>query len=390
MASEDLPDLKERTAGQWWFNDEDHVRLSVSEIRAAGEAILRRIGASEDEAEYLFRIYLDKALQGDHARGLLDFPLRVRQVTEKKNPIHPVVKILRETASTALVDCETEPLGNWHNTLFHRAAMNIAIEKARATGIGWVSLRSSLLVLRTQMYQAIDANMIGIGMTQTYPLVAPFGGFTPMLGNAPIAFGIPAGTHDPVIVDMSCTQTSSSGVHIAADHKIQVPPGFILDERGNPTTDPATYAAPGHETHEKQKARGTLTALGNSHKGYALVFAVGLLTAILTETNFPWEAKDISIGSPTDGSRFGAILMAVDPSSFGSVDAIRARVDEFIDALKASGTREGVPEILYPGEKSQRLQRERRAADIFELPRSHYENFCRLAAELGVTVAAQR
>jgi LDH2 family malate/lactate/ureidoglycolate dehydrogenase len=75
---------------------------------------------------------------------------------------------------------------------------------------------------------------------------------------------------------------------------------------------------------------------------------------------------------------------------FGSPDVIRARVDEFIDAIKASGTRDGVAEILYPGEKSQRLQQQRRKGDLFELPRSHYENFCALAREHDVAVPSCR
>jgi LDH2 family malate/lactate/ureidoglycolate dehydrogenase len=379
-------DLSERTAGQWWYNDEEHVEVPVGAVRIAGQEILRRIGADADEAEYLFEIYLNKAVQGDHARGLLDFPFSVRRITENGQSLRPQVKVIRETASTALLDCETPPLNTWHNTLFHRAAMDVAIEKARATGIGWVSLRSSLLVIGAQMRQAIDANLVGIGMTQSYPLVAPLGGFLPMLGNAPIAFGVPAGNHDPVIVDMSCTQTSSSGVHIAAKHGIEVPAGCILDEFGNPTTDPASYLPTGYETHERQKARGTLAVLGNSHKGYALVFVIGLLSAVLTDTNFPWEAGEISIGAPQDGSRFGSILIAVDPAAFGSLDFIRARVDEFIEAVKASGTREGVPEILYPGEKSQRLQRERNQANVFAMPKSQFESFRALAREHGITL----
>jgi len=378
--------LEERTSGQWWSDNEEHIPVAVSAVRNAGEEILRQIGATPDEAAYLFDIYLNKAIQGDHGRGMLDIPFSVRLITKSGQQFRPKSRIVRESASTALIDCETPTHNKWHNILFHREAMNIAIEKARATGIGWVSLRSSLLVISAQMKQAIDAGMIGIGLTQTYPLVAPFGGFTPMLGNAPIAFGVPAGKRDPVIIDMSCTQTSSSGVHVAAKHNTPVPEGFILDEKGYPTTDASTYAAKGHETHEKQKARGTLAVLGNSHKGYALVFIVSLLTSIMTDTSFPWEATSISMGSPQDGKRFGSILIAVDPSYFGSLDHIRERVDEYIDALKACGTREGVAEILYPGEKSQRLQRQRKEADTFLLPKSQYAALCDLAKEHGITL----
>jgi LDH2 family malate/lactate/ureidoglycolate dehydrogenase len=384
-------DLDERTSGQWWFTDEEMVRAPVASTRRAGEEILRKIGATDDEAAYLFDIFLNKALQGDHGRGLADFPFNVRRIAVDGAPLRPEVRIVRESPATAVVDSDTPPNNWWHNILLHRAAMDIAIDKARATGVGWVGLRSSLLVLTAQMKQAIDAGMLGLAITQTYPLVAPFGGYRPMLGNAPIAFGIPAGEHDPVILDMSLTQTSSTGVHVAAMHGIPVPEGCILDEHGNPTTDASTYARKEHGWHEKQQARGTLTPLGSSHKGYGMVFVVGLLSALMSDTSYPWDATAVSMGMPENGdTRYGSVLAAVDIGCFGSVDVFRSRVDEFIDVVKASGRREGVAEILYPGEKSQRLQRERSTADVFAVPSTHYEKFTALAAEYGVDLSPTR
>jgi L-2-hydroxycarboxylate dehydrogenase (NAD+) len=378
-------DLEERTAGQWWYNKEELIPVSVRRTQDAGRQILREIGATDEEAVYLFDIFLNKAIQGDHGRGLADFPYNVRRIRDDGAPLRPVVKVLRQSASTALVDCETPPNNWWHNILLHRAAMDIAIEKATATGIGWSSVRSSLLVLTAQMKQAIDAQMLGMGLTQTYPLVAPFGGMTPLLGNAPLAVGIPAGTHDPVILDMSLTQTSSTGVHVAAMQGIPVPEGCILDENGNPTTDASTYARKEHGWHEKQQARGTLTALGNSHKGYALVFVIGLLSAVLSDTSDPWDATEVSMGMPQNkGVRYGSVLVAVDPSCFIPVDELRGRVDHFIDVVKSSPTRAGVAEILYPGEKSQRLQRQRKEADRFAVPRTYYERFVELAREFAI------
>jgi LDH2 family malate/lactate/ureidoglycolate dehydrogenase len=230
---------------------------------------------------------------------------------------------------------------------------------------------------------ATDVGMIGMGMTQSYPTVAPFGGRQPLLGNAPIAFGIPGDEHDPVILDLSLTQTSSSGVKLAAQQGRPVAEGFILDADGQPTTDASAYPASGFTGHDRQLSRGSLTALGNSHKGYGLVFVVGLLTTVLADASAPWEVGDVVRGVPSDESRYGALFIAIDPARF-SDDLLGPRVDDFIDAVKSSPPRDGVEEILYPGERSQQLRRRREEADAFAMPASHYAGLRDFAAELGL------
>ena len=79
--------------------------------------------------------------------------------------------------------------------------------------------------------------------------------------------------------------------------------------------------------------------------------------------------------------------MALDPAAFLSPGDFRARVDAFIDALKASPTKAGVDEILYPGELSQRLKRERKAAGKFLLLETHYHELLKLGEELGLSEA---
>ena len=59
-------------------------------------------------------------------------------------------------------------------------------------------------------------------------------------------------------------------------------------------------------------------------------------------------------------------------------------MDAFIDRVKAHPRRAGVDEILYPGEKSQRLRREREKAGVFAIPESHYKVLCEAADEFGV------
>jgi LDH2 family malate/lactate/ureidoglycolate dehydrogenase len=145
------------------------------------------------------------------------------------------------------------------------------------------------------------------------------------------------------------------------------------------------FPAPGHLTHDSQKSRGTLLPVGNSHKTYGLIFIVSLLTAVLADSNAPWDVGSIVSGRPADASEhYGSTYMAIDPSAFLPLDEFHRRVDAFIDGLRASPTREGVNEILYPGEQSQRLKRERIQEGSFLLPASHHQLLTDLAKEVGL------
>jgi LDH2 family malate/lactate/ureidoglycolate dehydrogenase len=266
----------------------------------------------------------------------------------------------------------------------------LAIAKARQTGIAWVSVRVAAGSLSKYIQRAVEAGMVGMALTETYPTVAPHGGYVALLGNAPIAFGIPAGEHDPVILDMSLTQSSASGVVLAAAQGQPAPPGCVLDEEGNPTTDasmfprptndPTTFLGPG------QSVRGSLTPLGGSHKAYALIFVVGLLTTILADADAPWAAGQIARGQPVDDTRYyGSTFMALDLSTFGPLEKLRKHTDAFIDAVIASPTLPGVEEILYPGELSQRIRRQRQEAGSFLIPVHHYQDLLEIARTLDLT-----
>jgi len=377
----DKGDLTERTRGQWWQSNEEMVQVSYPRVEGMGLSALKMAGAGEEDSAFLLSVSLGKAVQGDHARGIEGLAHSVRAAMAGMTDLAPEIQVLRETASTALVDAD--PRAN--STLVCARAMDIAIDKAKSTGIGWVSVRYPAGILTQHLEQAVAAGMVGMVMTQSYPMVAPHGGFLPMLGNAPIGFGIPAGKHDPIIFDASLTQSSASGVKMAAAQGERVPEGFILDRDGNPSTDAADFPASGHQTHDSQLSSGTLLPLGGSHKAYGLVFIVSLLTAVLADGIAPWEAGDVLWGRPADPEeRYGSTYMAIDPAAFLDAAEFRRRVDAFIDGIKASPPKQGMDEILYPGERSQTLKRQRREAGSFLIPASHHDTLVALAEELGL------
>jgi LDH2 family malate/lactate/ureidoglycolate dehydrogenase len=214
--------------------------------------------------------------------------------------------------------------------------------------------------------------------------VAPLGGYTALLGNGPFAVGVPAGRRDPVILDMSFTQTSASGVLLAAEQGEVVPPGALLNAQGEPTTDPRDFREIDRgKSPTDARGDGTLTPLGNSHKGYAMLFLIGLLSSVLSDTAPPW---DLAPGPSRDGAVAGSLMIAIDPHAFGTADPTGA-VDAFIDTITGAPRRDGVDEILYPGLGSQRLRRARRQRGTVDLPTPQLDALVTLAADLDLTVA---
>jgi LDH2 family malate/lactate/ureidoglycolate dehydrogenase len=367
---------RDRTFGQWWDANGPYVTLSVERTRAFGIAAYEHAGAAPDDARFLIDTNLDKAIQGDHARGLVKVPGIIRAGCAGSLDFAPTIEVVREKGATAVVDGGKRAFGR----LVCRYAMTLAVDRAREHGIAIVGARATGELLTPFVSMAADAGMVGMALVQSVPTVAPLGGFRPLLGNAPMAIAVPARDHDPVILDMSFTQSSASGVLLAASQGERVPPGMLLDEHGDPTTDASAF--PDNDLIARTggiAVRGTLSPLGNSHKGYAMVFMIGLLSSVLTDTSPPW---DLAWDLPERGT-YGTVLIAIDPNALNPNNA-PAQVDAFIDEVTSAPRRNEAEPILYPGQRSQQLKRERRARDEMSVPASHLAALQDLAHELGL------
>lgn len=374
---------RERTYGQWWDWNGEFATVPIAALRALCNAAFEAGGAAADDAAFLAGNLLDKTLQGDHARGIVYLPALVRSAVRGESSLAPSVRIVRSKGATAVIDAG-EGIPSRPDDLVCAAAMRMAIERAREFGVGVVSAQSSCRVLTPIVRLAAEAGMVGVTFTQSAPSVAPLGGRGPLLGNAPTAIAIPSGDRDPIILDMSITDTSSSGVLLAARQDQEVPPGMLLDRDGEPTTaardlfDGDLEGTSGHVT-----LQGSLTPLGGGHKGYALVYTIGLLASLLTDTSPAWELA-AQVAEP---GTWGSVHLAIDVNALNPNDP-DGHVARFVDTVAGSPRRAGVDEILHPGQKSQRLRREREEAGTVDVPRPQIEALVAVADELGIEVPA--
>jgi LDH2 family malate/lactate/ureidoglycolate dehydrogenase len=238
------------------------------------------------------------------------------------------VRVIRETDGALLVDgdrgCGPGPPAD---------AMRWCVERARERrGMAVATVRDwQFLVGAPYVRLAAEAGVIGFACTKFIPLVAPPGGRTPVLGTNPFAYGLPAGRHPPVVLDVATSSVAMQKVRIAAAAGTPLPEGLIFDRDGSPTTDPAEFFS--------------LAPLGSPHaphKGFGLALLIEALSGASDEP--------------------GTFMWALDPEALQPRDEFLARMDALIDRVKASG--EGV---VLPGERGARRHAELTARGTVEL-----------------------
>lgn len=193
---------------------------------------------------------------------------------------NPRGKIIHETPSTATVDGDSG-LG----LVVAPKAMQIAIDKAKQVGTGWVSVQGSnhFGIAGYHAMLALQEDMIGICMTNASLLVAPTFSIERLLGTNPICVAIPAGEEPAFVADLATTTAANGKLEILQRKNEEAPLGWIQDKDGNPSTN----------AHEL-KTGGALLPLGGerehgSHKGYALGVVVDIFSAVLSGANYgPW------------------------------------------------------------------------------------------------------
>ena len=131
---------------------DEMVVVPIADLERVGVAAYVDVGASPDDARFLFRTNLDKAIQGDNARGLVKVPGLIAQARRGDLDVAPNIQVLRDRPGTAIVDGGTKASGR----LVSCAAMTLAIEKARSTGIAMVSWRGGSGELLTGVRPAGD------------------------------------------------------------------------------------------------------------------------------------------------------------------------------------------------------------------------------------------
>lgn len=218
-------------------------------------------------------------------------------------------------------------------------AMNLAIEKAKACGIGYVGVKNSCHFGAAGYYANLAAQngMIGLAMSNADPNMAIPNSSGVAIGNNPFSFAAPYKPDQTIFLDMALSNVAALKVVMARESGKQVPQGWLVDKDGLPTTDPSGF--PGE---------AFLLPVG-AHKGYGLAMMVELLSSVLTGGGIVSEVKSWNLDMASKNNA-GNAFIAIDVSQIMPMDLFLARVSQMVEDLKSRPKAKGADQIYLPGE----------------------------------------
>lgn len=256
------------------------------------------------QASALADLLVAADLRGHFTHGLNRLEMYVNDMVKKVCAGDATPVIIKESVSTALVDGK-----NGLGPVVGNFCMDLAIQKAKQTGVGWVCAKGSNHYGIAGWYAmtASKQGLMGMSFTNTSSLVVPTRGKKAVLGTNPIALAAPGEKGDDFVLDMATSVVSGGKVEVACVKGEDVPAGWALDRDGAPTTNAERaldgYLLPlgGDETH-------------SGYKGFGLGMMVEIFCGILTGAPYGSNIRDWTrTDRPADLSQ---CFVAVDPSFF--------------------------------------------------------------------------
>lgn len=318
---------------------------SYSDLSAFAERVFKTIGCSDADAKLATDVLLTADLRGIDSHGLARLSGYVRLWEAKRINATPKIKTIHETPSTGVVDGDAG-LG----LVVAPYAMQLAIQKAKQCGTGWVAVQNSnhFGIAGYHSMLALEHDMIGLSMTNASPLVAPTFSIERLLGTNPIAVAIPTKDQPPFVADMATTTAANGKLEILQRKNENAPVGWIQDKAGNASINP-------HEL----KDGGALIPLGSdyehgSHKGYALGSIVDIFSAVLSGANYgPWVPPFVAFLAPPNdpvGKGIGHFFGAMRIDAFRPADEFKQHMDNWIARFRKAETVAGRERVLIPGD----------------------------------------
>jgi LDH2 family malate/lactate/ureidoglycolate dehydrogenase len=351
--------------------------IPIDQLKTLYRSFAGHHGADDDEASTFAAALLRADVRGHTTQGIALLPYVDELLREGEMAFGRPLDTMRETAATALLD------GNRGvGQVVGMRAMALAIDKARAAGIGYVAVRNSSDYAMASSYvlPAVDAGLIGLSMSTGPILVAPWGGRDGWFCTNPLALGVPAGRRDPIVIDMATSAYSMGAVVRAARDGLQLDTPGVVDADGRHSDDPASVIL--DPMARESRMAGALLPAGP--KGFGWVLLVELLSALLSGER-TWENERPS-DSEERPAYYGQAFIAIDIAAFQEPEAFAASADRMIETLTSSRPAEGFERVRVHGGEAAAAERRSREEGV-PIRDEEWAMVEQLAARLGLAAS---
>lgn len=328
--------------------EDQAVYVVEASLRDVTQAVFEKMGVPAEDAALATDVLVMADMRGVDSHGVSNM-LRsyVTGYQEGRHNPRPDWKIVRERASTATIDSD-RGLG----IIVVPKAMEIAIQKAKQTGIGVVAIRNGghMGMASYHAMLALEHDMIGVTMTALGTAVLPTFGAEGRLGTNPIAVAAPAKNMHPFVLDIATSMVAANKLQLARRLGATLPAGMVADAEGTPIDT----AGPLPEGYKNIPFGGT-RELG-SHKAYGLAMVVEIMCTILS--------GGMPMSLPDAGRRATHHVAAYDIDAFTDVDEFKELMDQWLEVLEATPPAPGHERVLTPGLEEEEAEAQRRERGI--------------------------
>lgn len=333
-----------------------------------------RLGVPEQDAVTEADTLTWANLRGVDSHGVVRIPWYLENVQNGITNPTPDIQITIETPAIALIEADRA-----FGPVVTNQAADLAVEKARGVGVGWILIRNHTHQGTMGQYVERIANhdMVGLIFVCSRPNTAPFGARAAGVSNNPVGMAAPAGRHPHLILDMATSLVAMGKVLMARERGESLPVGWGLDENGNPAIDPRDLA--------------TLLPVGGP-KGSGMSLLFECMGSIMASNPLvlPVLSGELGEAKKTTGHvgrmarhNQNTVVAAIDVSRFTDVEEYKAQIDQLIDRLKELPRADGFDEILMPGEREERCYAGRIEAGI-PVPPTTIASLRKIAKDLDV------
>ena len=320
-----------------------YYKIDFKEVERFCIESFKGYGFNEEESKQITDVLLAADLSGIESHGIQRMIRYHKEITGGMVKIDAKPEVVFETPLSAVIE-GNDAMGQTLGV----NAMKMAIEKAKKSGFGMVTVRNSNHYGIAGYYakMAAEEGLIGMSMTNTEAIMVPTFGKQAMLGTNPIAFAMPA---NPVnySFDAATTVVPRGKLEVYVKRGNGLPIGWALDENGHDSNEPDRVLS-----NIINKTGGGILPLGGSgemtsgYKGYGFAMLCEIATAILsggTTSNYIYK---------TPGrSNIAQCFIALDYGMFGDKKAIEESLSKYLQEVRDSEKADGEERIYIHGEK---------------------------------------
>lgn len=361
------------------FELAEYIHVDFNELKTVCTEILKAEKFPEEKAAEIVDVLVEADARNIPSHGIARLERYIKERNAGFIDCFSEPETIFETPISAIVDGKDGP-----GQCVSKKSMELVIEKASKNMIGLISVRNSNHYGITAYYSemALKNDMMGIAMTNSYPLVVPTYGKESVLGTNPISIAIPGKTH-PFLLDMATSVITRGKLEVYNRLEKEIPDGWAIDEKGKSTESPSHVIK-----NFNERNFGGILPLGglgedfSGHKGFGLSVLVDLLTAGFSLGQFSAETYT------TNNAGVCHFFGAIDLKTFGNVEEIKNKVDQIINSIVNSEKADGQEKIYYHGEKEYEARKES-LKNGMKILKNTFDKIKKLASDNHITMGQQ-